>query len=31
VLLPGGEMAVEIVDGIAWIEGPATTVFKGTL
>ncbi len=31
VLLPGGEMAVEIVDGIAWIEGPATTVFTGTL
>ncbi len=29
VLLPGGELLVEIVDSIAWIEGPATTVFSG--
>ncbi len=31
VLLPGGELAVEIVDSIAWIEGPATIVFSGSL
>jgi len=31
VLLPGGELAVEIVDSIAWIEGPATFVFSGSL
>jgi diaminopimelate epimerase len=31
VLLPGGEMAVEMIDGIAWIEGPATAVFRGSL
>ena len=31
VLLPGGEMAVEIVDTVAWIEGPATVVFSGSL
>lgn len=31
VLLPGGEMAVQIVDTVAWIEGPATVVFSGSL
>lgn len=29
VLLPGGELQVEIVDGIAWIEGPARESFRG--
>jgi diaminopimelate epimerase len=29
--LPGGTLAVELADGIAWIEGPAVTVFSGTL
>ena len=31
VVLPGGELAVEIVDTIAWIEGPATIVFSGSI
>jgi diaminopimelate epimerase len=31
VLLPGGELKVEIVESIAWIEGPATIVFSGSL
>jgi diaminopimelate epimerase len=29
--LPGGTLAVELIDGVAWIEGPAVTVFSGTL
>jgi diaminopimelate epimerase len=31
VLLPGGPLDVEIVSGEAWIEGPARTVFAGTI
>jgi diaminopimelate epimerase len=31
VHLPGGDLKVEIVDGIAWIEGPARTAYRGTL
>lgn len=31
VMLPGGELHVEIVDGVAWIEGPARSVFRGAL
>jgi len=31
VLLPGGELLVEIVDGVAWIEGPAREVFSGVV
>ena len=31
VVLPGGELLVEIVEGTAWIEGPANTVFAGSL
>jgi diaminopimelate epimerase len=31
VVLPGGELLVEIVEGTAWIEGPANSVFAGTL
>jgi diaminopimelate epimerase len=31
VLLPGGPLRVEIVEGEAWIEGPATVVFEGTI
>ncbi len=31
VLLPGGELWVEIIDSTAWIEGPATTVYSGRL
>jgi len=31
VLLPGGELRVEIIESTAWIEGPATTVFSGSL
>ncbi len=31
VELPGGELLVEIVSGSAWIEGPARSVFAGTL
>jgi diaminopimelate epimerase len=29
VHLPGGDLAVEIVGDVAWIEGPARTVFRG--
>ena len=31
VHLPGGDLQVEITDGVAWIEGPARTVYRGTL
>jgi diaminopimelate epimerase len=31
VELPGGALDVELIDGIAWIEGPARTVFTGRL
>ena len=31
VHLPGGDLKVEITDGVAWIEGPARTVYVGTL
>ncbi|MEK7252688.1 MAG: diaminopimelate epimerase [Actinomycetota bacterium] len=31
VRLPGGELRVELIDGSAWIEGPATVVFAGSL
>jgi len=31
VVLPGGELQVEIVDGSAWITGPARAVFEGSL
>jgi diaminopimelate epimerase len=31
VTLPGGVLLVEIVDGTAWIEGPAVTVFAGRI
>lgn len=31
VTLPGGALLVEIIDGTAWIEGPATTVFAGRI
>jgi diaminopimelate epimerase len=31
VHLPGGVLRVEIVDGEAWIEGPANEVFRGVL
>jgi diaminopimelate epimerase len=31
VLLPGGELLVEIVDGVAWIEGPAGEAFRGSV
>jgi diaminopimelate epimerase len=31
VLLPGGELLVDIVDGVAWIEGPASESFRGTV
>jgi diaminopimelate epimerase len=31
VLLPGGELVVEIVEGVAWIEGPARSSFVGTV
>jgi diaminopimelate epimerase len=29
VHLPGGDLRVEIVDDVAWIEGPARTVYRG--
>lgn len=29
VTLPGGDLGVEIVDGVAWIDGPARVVFAG--
>ena len=29
--LPGGDLLVEILDGIAWIEGPARMVYSGSL
>ena len=29
--LPGGTLGVELIDGVAWIEGPAVAVFRGTL
>lgn len=31
VMLPGGALQVEIIDGEAWIEGPAREVFAGTI
>jgi diaminopimelate epimerase len=31
VLLPGGELDVEVTDETSWITGPATKVFQGTL
>ncbi len=31
VVLPGGSLLVDVIDGEAWIEGPATRVFTGTL
>ena len=31
VVLPGGELDVEIVDGVAWIEGPARVAFRGAI
>lgn len=31
VMLPGGPLEVEVVDGEVWIEGPARTVFTGSL
>jgi diaminopimelate epimerase len=31
VVLPGGELDVEIIDGVAWIEGPARTAFRGVV
>ncbi len=29
VLLPGGSLQVELIEGVAWIEGPARVVFAG--
>lgn len=31
VVLPGGELLVEILEGVAWIEGAARTVYRGTI
>jgi diaminopimelate epimerase len=31
VVLPGGQLLVELIDGIAWIDGPARTVFSGSM
>jgi diaminopimelate epimerase len=31
VRLPGGDLRVEIVDGTAWIEGPARVVYAGSM
>jgi len=31
VRLPGGDLEVEILDGVAWIEGPARVVYAGAL
>jgi diaminopimelate epimerase len=31
VHLPGGVLQVEIIDGEAWLEGPANEVFQGTI
>jgi diaminopimelate epimerase len=31
VVLPGGELLVELVDGVAWITGPARAVYSGSL
>jgi diaminopimelate epimerase len=31
VMLPGGRLDVEIIDGVAWITGPARIVYSGTL
>jgi diaminopimelate epimerase len=31
VVLPGGELFVEVIDGVAWIEGPARSVFSGSV
>jgi diaminopimelate epimerase len=31
VMLPGGPLLVEIIEGEAWIEGPAREVFAGTI
>jgi len=30
VELPGGRLGVELIDGVAWITGPAVVVFSGT-
>ena len=31
VELPGGRLGVELIDGVAWISGPAAIVFSGTI
>lgn len=31
VVLPGGPLEVELIDGTAWLTGPATAVFEGVL
>ena len=31
VELPGGRLGVELIDGVAWISGPAVMVFSGTI
>ena len=31
IRLPGGELGVEMIDGAAWIQGPAVQVFEGTI
>lgn len=31
VQLPGGRLGVELIDGVAWITGPAVMVFSGTV
>ena len=31
VELPGGRLGVELINGVAWISGPAVTVFSGTI
>jgi hypothetical protein len=30
-MLPGGPLLVEIINGEAWIEGPAREVFRGVI
>ena len=31
IALPGGSLRVELIDGVAWIRGPAARVFSGTI
>jgi len=31
IRLPGGELGVELIEGVAWIRGPAVQVFEGTI